>query len=294
MDRLHLKVGESVLVLAPRHGGAIARLALAGREILRRADDHGPNAANPLNQGEFPMAPWVNRIAKGRFIWGQREIDVSNGPGSDPQGLHGVCWQSRWSIVKSGPSQAVLGMDWNAAEGWPFPFRFTRRFTLTGDQLAIDCSLQNTGDGPMPAALGFHPYFPAAGARLSAATAGAWLTDADGLPALRGLVDVSIRMQDGLTVGEDVLDNCFVEWNGSARIDWPTHAIMMRTEPSLRYLQIYTPAGAGYFCVEPQSAMPDAFNRDPQTGGFVSLGPGAVLSASLYLNRVQGNQESQP
>jgi len=294
MDLLHLKAGESVLVLAPRHGGAIARLALAGREILRRAEEYGPNAAAPLHLGEFPMAPWVNRIAGGRFTWGQREIDVANGPSGDPQGLHGVCWQSHWSVFESGPSQAVLGMDWSAAEGWPFPFRFTRRFTLTGDQLAIECSLHNTGDGPMPAALGFHPYFPAAGARLAAATAGAWLTDAGGLPTMRGLEDVCVRMQDTLNVGEDVLDNCFVGWNGSARIDWSTHAIMMRTEPPLRYLQIYTPAGAGYFCVEPQSAMPDAFNRDPQTGGFVSLDPGVVLSGSLFLNLVRDDQRSRP
>lgn len=285
MERLRLEAGASLLVLAPRHG-AIARLVLAGREILRQAPEQGSNAADPLHMGEFPMAPWVNRIAGGRFTWDGRETDVSSGPGGDPQGLHGVCWRTSWSVVDSAPSEAVLGMEWRATEGWPFPFRCRRRFTLTGDQLAIDCSLQNTGVHTMPAALGFHPYFPATGARLTAATSGAWLTDAAGLPAAQGLEDVSARMRDGLKVGEEVLDNCFVGWDGSARIAWPTHAIMMRTAPPLRFLQIYAPAGAGHFCVEPQSAMPDAFNRDPGAGGLVTLDPGAILSASLYIRLV--------
>lgn len=290
MERLQLKAGDSLLVLAPRHGGAIARLVLAGRDILRQAPEHGPNAADPLHLGEFPMAPWVNRIAGGRFTWEGREIDVSNGPGGDPQGLHGVCWRTSCSIVDRAPSQAVLGMEWTATEGWPFPFRFTRRFTLTGYCLAIECVLQNTGAHPMPAALGFHPYFPSAGARLTAATSAAWLTDVAGLPTMQGLDDLSVRMRGGLGMDEHALDNCFVGWNGSARIDWPTHAITLRTEPPLRFLQIYAPAGADHFCAEPQSAMPDAFNRDPGTAGYVILGRGAVLSAGLHLSLVPAVQ----
>ena len=284
MSRVTLKAGNSVATLAPDVGGGISELILAGHEILLRERNVDADEADPRNLGEFPMGPWVNRVANGRFAWQEREICVADGPGHDPQGLHGIGWRRSWSISDRSDTEASLGITWNGGAGWPFPFGLTRRFVLDPCRFKIEARLTNLGSQPMPFAIGFHPYFPTRGAVVRAKTSAAWITDGAGLPASVGLEDVAARFQSGLFIADEPLDNCFVGWDGIVVIDWPTHTVTMRTEPALRYLQVYSPVNGGRFCVEPQSAIPDAFNRDPATSGVCILPPGADFSVSLLLN----------
>ena len=284
MSRVTLKAGNSVVTLVPDVGGGISELVLAGHDILTRERHVDAGDGDPRNLAEFPMGPWVNRIANGRFSWRQCEICVAEGPGHDPQGLHGIGWRRSWSISDRSDTDASLGITWDGGAGWPFPFRFTRRFILEPLGLTIEARLTNLGSQPMPSAIGFHPYLPTRGAILRAKASAGWVTDRAGLPSYLGLEDVAARMRPGLDVADEPLDNCFIGWDGVAAVDWPTHTLTMRTEPPLHYLQVYSPVDGDRFCVEPQSAIPDAFNRDPATSGMCVLPPGADLSASLHLH----------
>lgn len=294
MSRLTLKADNSVATLAPAVGGGIAELVLAGHEILLGERTADSDDADPRNLGEFPMGPWVNRVANGRFTWQDRQIRVADGPGQDPQGLHGIGWRRPWSISDSSDTEATLGMTWSGEAGWPFPFSLTRRFILEPCGFTIETRLTNLGSVAMPSAIGFHPYFPTRGAVVRAKTSAGWITDRAGLPASVGLEDVSARMQSGLVIAGEPLDNCFVGWDGVVEITWPTHTLAIRTEPALHYLQIYSPADEDRFCVEPQSAIPDAFNRDPATSGACILPPGAHLSVKLCLTVTPGVSAEGP
>ena len=284
MSHVTLKAGNSIVSLAPDVGGSVSGLVLAGHEILLRERSIEADDADPRNLAEFPMAPWVNRIANGRFAWQGNEICVADGPGHDPQGLHGIGWRSSWSVSDISETEVTLGITWDGGTGWPFPFKFNRRFILQPHGFAIESRLSNLGSQPMPSAIGFHPYFRTRGAVVRAQASVGWVTDRVGLPSHLGLEDVAMRMRSGLIIADEPLDNCFVGWDGVVIIDWPTHTLTMRTEPALPYLQIYSPVDGDRFCVEPQSAIPDAFNRDPATSGVCILPPGENLSASLHLN----------
>lgn len=286
MSEVSLASGASIATLAPGVGGSLARLSLRGHEILRRGPIGLDARSDPRDFSEFPMAPWVNRIAGGRFRWRGCEIDVSRGPKEDPQGLHGTAWRTPWHVIARRDNEASLGLEWRGGEGWPFPFRMVRTFSLTADQLLITASLTNLGPHPMPAASGFHPYFPSDGARLCAATEACWINDTAGIPSHLGLQATVGRMQSGLLIESEAIDNCFTGWDGAATIDWPTHRLALTTEPPLRFLQVYSPSGAGYFCAEPQTAMPDAFNRDVATGGLEVLGAGLNQTVKLRLTLV--------
>ncbi len=54
-------------------------------------------------------------------------------------------------------------------------------------------------------------------------------------------------------------------------------SIEVTASPALRHLHIFNPRDADAFCVEPVSAMPDAFNQSPAelhviaTGGSLSV-----------------------
>lgn len=283
MKRIRLESGRSHATLAPDVGGSIAGLALGSREVLRPGPASEQADADPRSFSEFPMIPWVNRVAGGRFSWRGREIDVAAGPGHDPQGLHGIGWRMPWKAVEIGPCEASLEFAWAGAANWPFPFRMVRRFSLAPDQLLIEATLTNLGAEAMPLALGFHPYFPSRGAILRATTDAGWRTDAAGIPSVCDLQDPAILLRSGLAIEGAHLDTCFGGWDGEAVIEWPEHVLSVRTMPPMRFLQIYSPPGEGYFCLEPQTAMPDALNRAPEIGGLGLLGGGlsAVFAMSL-------------
>jgi len=281
MTHVTLSSHKSLLVLAPETGGGIVRLRLDGREILRSPANDPPD--DPLRLGEFPMAPWVNRVAGGVFVWNGRRIDLSDGPSGDPQGLHGVCWRMPWTLLDRDASAAALEISWPGGRGWPFPFLLTRRFAVSAEDLTISASLTNTGTEPMPFAIGFHPYFPSEGALLRAEVRARWVTHATGIPACLAADDAVGQLSAGLRIADADLDSCFTDWNGSASIRWPDYTLRLSTEPPLRFLQVYSPPAAGYFCLEPQSAMPDAFNHAPSSGGAGVLESGQTYTVRLTL-----------
>lgn len=282
MHRVSLKVGDAELKLAPELGGGVAGLKLGGRDILRPA---GGDSRSPLALAEFPMAPWVNRLAGGRFVWNGAEVRVSDAPGHDPQGLHGIAWRAQWTVAELSENVALLAMSWAGGDGFPFAFEISRRFELAEDRLRASMRLRNTGAREMPAAMGFHPYFPSPGAVLTAAVSRGWTTDADNLPAARAMAAEAALLAAGAQVQQLQLDTCFDGWDGLAQIAWPSHAIEMRATFA-PFLQVYTPAGADFFCVEPQSAMPDGFNRPSATAGWTRLGAGEEIALDFEIRLI--------
>jgi aldose 1-epimerase len=294
MDQIRLATNESVLDLAPGLGGGIARLKIGGYEILRPMPSLRGQARSPLDLAEFPMAPWVNRVAGGRFDWLGQGIDVARSPAGGPQGLHGIAWRQSWDIAEATPCAAVLALHWPGGPGWPFAFRLSRRFVLAADHAVIDMRIENAGEGDMPAALGFHPYFPAAGAWIRANVGACWATDTEGICSHRLPSGSADDLRQGSDANRLDLDTCFEDWDGLAHITWPTHAISVSAAPGLRHLQIYTPQGEDYFCVEPQSAMPDMLNRQTLDAGFVALRPGESMSAQLRIGLESTSLASNP
>ena len=281
MLRLCLSTGDSRLVLVPDVGGGIGELVIGGRKILRGASpsDLAPN--DPLLLGEFPMTPWVNRVAGGAFVWRGQRIDVSGAPVNEALGLHGFGWRMPWRTEAATETYAELALDWPGGAIWPLACRTVRRFWLTPSAALMQMEIQNRCSGPMPAALGWHPYFPSAGATLQTIVAAGWATDSRMVPSERSLPDVVQALTRGAKVSDLALDTCFDGWSCEAHIHYPTHQVAVRAE-GCGYLQIYTPSGTGHFCLEPQTAMPDALNRGASAGLRV-LAPGRAMQVSMRL-----------
>ncbi len=83
---------------------------------------------------------------------------------------------------RSTRDHAVLSFE-HAADSWPWHYNATQSLTLRGDSLEVALSLENRDSTPMPAGLGWHPYFhKGPGAQLKAHLEGVWLTDEESLP----------------------------------------------------------------------------------------------------------------
>lgn len=265
-----LAQGDIELWLNPDQGGSIAVFRWRGIDIMRPA----PPGASVLGMASFPLLPFSNRIADGRFVADGLNVRLApNLPGIDqPHAIHGFGWQAPWHVAEQSKAHAVLTHRYAPGE-WPWPYEATQRFQLTDNGLLLKLAIQNLGSSPMPAGLGFHPYFPRAGASLDLPVNGRWDADHACLPTRwHGLA----AQPDWL--GGPPLDHVFTGRSGPIMIAWPQCRLTINPAEELNFTVVYAPADADFFCVEPVSHMTDAINRtEPHTvTGLHWLAPDAI------------------
>jgi aldose 1-epimerase len=270
-----IEKGMARLVLAPEVGGAVAAFQVAGRDVMRPM---AAGATDALLAASFPLVPFCNRIPNGRFVFEGREVVLPPNLGDHPHALHGQGWRGAWAVEKVEDGEVVLSYE-HAPDAWPWAYRAEQRFALSEIGFRVELSVTNTSDTPMPAGLGFHPYFPAReGETLTAANNGVWMIDADVLPTVHhaGVWGPDWASGAGVT-GHELIDHCYTGWNQRAVLSAPGAPDTVITgSPECHWLHVYVPPGEGYLCVEPCASRPNPFG-DGETG-MVTLAPGESRS----------------
>jgi aldose 1-epimerase len=286
-DALRLRLdpdrGASVLSLELQLGGRWVDLWRRAPEPLTRSGD----AASYL------LAPWSNRVRDGRFRFGGREHVLRHG---ETHAIHGDVRERPWQVVEAGARAARLTLDARALpdRNFPFPFRAETWTRLDGATLEHGLAVVNEAAEPMPAGLGFHPYWMRAlgGADEDAEVA---FTASGVYPGVPPVPMLPTGPPVPLTPAQDfsaprrldvVLDHCFAGWDGRARVRWPRSGVTAQLEagPALRHLVVYSPAAKPFFALEPVTHANDGFNLAAagMTGtGVVVLAPGARLEAAF-------------
>jgi aldose 1-epimerase len=258
--RLVLEVADARLELSPGDGGRISSLIVGGSELLRSESDH------PMLWGCYPMVPFAGRIRHGRFPFAGREVQLALNDA--PHAIHGTVFNRPWRI--DGP--AAMSID--LGPGWPFSGRVFQRFDLRDH--GLDVSLTLEADEPMPAAMGWHPWFRR---RLSGSAA------APAEPSAPVQIDLDaawmyVRDDEGIPSGQLVepplgpWDDCFTGLRSAPRLTWPG-LLELEVASSCDHFVVYDePPDA--VCVEPQTAPPDFINLAPST-----TVPGEPLVATM-------------
>lgn len=279
-----LALGGGDLVIDPDHGGSIVGWRRGADLVLRPAAPALVVGGDVHAAACFPLVPYANRIATGRF-GGHR---LTPNFGIHPHTLHGIGWHRPWRVTTATAQAATLELAHRpAAEGdWPYAFDAELTYALDQSGLAITISQTNRSGTRAPAGLGHHPYFPRRpGARLSFAATGVWRNDATALP--RDHVDVPPEWdhRTARTVGSIALDNCFTGWDGAVRLEWDGGGLLMTADPVFANLQVYVPHGSDHWCVEPVTHAPDAINRPTMPSGQAMhvLDPGETLRGTVRL-----------
>lgn len=239
--RLVFDAADARLVVSPDDGGRMTSLVVRGSELLVT------EGFGPVMWGCYPMAPFAGRIREGRFRFDGRDVQLArNDP---PHALHGTVFERAWHVDDSSTLSIDLG------SGWPFAGRVVQRFTLDDDGLEVELRLH--ADEPMPAALGWHPWFR----RRLAGTVKA--PREPSTPAVLHL-DAELlyeRGADGLPTGDLVpptlgpWDDCFTGLRTPPRLTWPGVLELELTSSAQNWVVYSEPRAA--ICVEPQTAPPD-------------------------------------
>ena len=267
-----LDCGAARLELLPDVAGAVRRFSVAGREVLQVAAE---GAGDALHTAHFPLVPFCNRIPKGQFSFEGRSVTLPPNLGDHPHALHGQGWRAPWTVESAGAGQAVLSYDHPVGD-WPWAYRAEQRFSLTETTLRLDLSVTNTGDTPMPAGLGFHPYFPRRpGEILTAPVDGVWMIDDEVLPTVHHAGTWGPDWASGANVEghPDLIDHCYTGWTRTATLSAPGQpSTTITASPECRWLHVYVPPGEAFYCVEPCASRPNPFG--PGDTGMVTLAPG--------------------
>lgn len=236
--------------------------------------------SGPRDSGGFPMVPYSNRLGYRRFRWLGRDHTTAPNFGDNPHSLHGVGWLTRWAVGTCTATQVELHLTHTPNAHWPFAFQACQRFELDAEGLSLTMSMKNGESHPVPAGLGWHPYFPKRPrSRLHIELTHRWESDpATELPTRRVAqpgIDADIAHLD--------FDHCFEGWPGMARLRDEKFALTLRS--SLPYLVVYTPPLKDIYCVEPVSHVSNAVHMaDPAAHGWHTLQAGESLEATFRLD----------
>jgi aldose 1-epimerase len=256
---LVLRHEDTQLILDATRGGGILEFSWRDRPIFRST----PRSAglDPFALACFPMVPYANRIAHGRFNFGTRAVHLRRNWGEDPHPLHGQGWRSPWHVFAATTSSALLVFEGGADE-WPWHYLAEQHLQVSHGALSIRLSIENLAKSPMPAMLGLHPYFcDPDQAQMQASTPRVWLTDKASLPTEEVDTPLDWSFDRARVITAVPLDHCFTRWNGVAVIRWPDLRVDIRAI-NCRDLHVYAPSGGDFFCVEPLSAAAGALNRN--------------------------------
>ncbi len=263
-----LTADQSRLILVPELGGSIGGWTRRGVPILRETPPDALAGATSRALSCFPLIPFSNRIAWGRFSFGGESFQLDKNFGDHPHTIHGNAWQRAWTIGSQSASDARLTLDHDPAADtgshWPYCYHTELHYALSASELDVTIGFTNTDHRAQPVGLGLHPYQPHTPQTEIAFRAGSvWHTNDASLPDQRLPADGHWSFDPGHVVTPPPLDNCYAAWTGRAEVTRPEHGvrITIAADDIFRHVVVYTPAGKPYLAVEPASNMTDAVNR---------------------------------
>ena len=279
-------LGGTITLAAPdvtvavdvEHGGRLASLVVGGRERLIGPPEP---ADGSIRWGCFLMAPWPGRLAGGRLRFRARTYQLERTHGR--HAIHGLVHGRPWQITSSSPQALALEIELGQA-GWPFGGRVRQRIAVRRGTVELEAEIE--ADEPMPAALGWHPWFDRGGTdpRITVQS-GEILERHRMIPTGRTRPATGrLDLRNGPPLGSRRLDDVYVGAGSPAVVAWPDLQLRLELGAPLSTIVVHTPARG--FCVEPQTAWPNALAQAPATAGregAVELAAGERLTTLLRL-----------
>lgn len=278
-----MTAGTLRVTVAPHAGGSLASFHAGDHALMRTAPDI--TSSDPLTMACYPLLPFVGRVAYGRFRFEGRDVTLPPHPISAPHALHGLGWQRRWSLAATGPREVTIALEHDGKEDWPWAFAARQTFALDEKGLNHSLTLTNLSGRNMPCGLGAHPFFPnRQDARMKGELPLIWESSAIGLPTSREPVQAVRNFTNGRRIAPMTLDNCFSGGRGPIDIGWDDSERGIRIHGrEAGHTVVYTPQAHDFFCVEPVTIVPDAFNRQegPDVTGLRVLAPDEAMTLNL-------------
>lgn len=251
---IELRAGSAVCTVSAQDGGRVATLRVGDTDLIV-----GPDPSLPVGGwGSYPMVPWAGRLRNGRFSFDG--VDYQLPINFDTHAIHGTGFERPWDVVTRDARSVALACHLD----WVLGGDSEQLIELSDDSLS--CMLvARAGDRPMPATIGWHPWFVKP-ERVDLRFEHMFLRDDD-------------YITDGRVVAPPPppWDDCFSGAIATPKL-WIDGIEVTITSDCDHWVVYDMPEHAT--CVEPQTAPPDAFN----IGGATRLEPGQELRRSMKIS----------
>lgn len=283
---------ELTVGIAPACGGSVAyfKTKKDDFDIFRHASATTLQKRDSNSTGMFPMLPFTHRIKGGKFVyWGITRYVLPNHVGIvDP--IHGDGWKAVWTVKEQTPTSVSLEMSHDKAKrGYPFSYKATLVYTLSGRRLSVKMTLENDSGLPMPCGVGVHPFFtkmPDMQLRFVSKSVWSHLDDP---------IDKPYATPDNWSFSEPkkikdmTFDTCFGGCDGQAEIIWPKakKAVHIVADIFFGHMVLYTPLHKGFICLEPSTMANNAFNLAAAGvigTGIQSIGPHEAFTGQVHFD----------
>lgn len=262
----------SLAVLAPSRGGILARLRLAGREILYLDRATFEDPAVNVRGGCPVLFPSPGKLTGDAFTRGDARGAMKQ---------HGFARALPWEIVGTsaqGAASATLRLASNEITRAQYPWDFTAEYTysLRDNVLGVEMLFTSHAATPMPFGAGFHPYFAVSEADKARARIPT--------PATRAF-DNTLKREvafAGFDFTLPEVDLHLVDHGSSTaslRIEGGL-SVTLRGSPELSRWVVWSLRGRDFICLEPWTCPGDALNTGD---GLLVLAPGETRALRLEI-----------
>lgn len=272
--------GRIEVELLPELGARLHRLRVDGQDLLRTPDDPSAHRREPFGWGAYVMAPWCNRMAAAPTAVDGQVVDVSSNF-ADGTALHGQVYGARWQLRSDG----TLGIR-GGGDGWPWQYEVTMRVAIEGAVLAIDQTVTNLADTPMPAGIGLHPWFRR--------PLDVHINAGD---VIRSNLEADARVEPvsgawDLRAMRPMPDDLDAAWYGpgdpAVELRWPdvgVGATLRAHSEADIWVVAASPSSLDAVAIEPQTHAPHGLRRllGAEPGGLRLLAPGASLHLAIAM-----------
>ncbi len=274
---IHLDGQGWDILIDPDNGSLFKRCRYNEHQVFRDALNRDSAAFPQYDSACFPLLPFSNRIRNGQFKFQGQSVQLPiNAPGQKHV-LHGYGWITPWEIAEQKSDSCHLRQIYtpNDNDGsWPWPYEAHQSIRVENNCLRLELSLKNTGTTPMPAGLGFHPYFPdLEHAQLTFPSSGVWHSDQDVIPTTFGGLTPEFDLSKPTPLKSFQLDHCYFDV-GQANISWDNNPtkIIIKSSDNLTRAAVYTAHADNAFCFEPVTHTHNAINMaSPLSEGLTIL-----------------------
>ncbi len=324
----HLLTGEAMHII-PEMGAMLNALHLRSPQGVLLSLIWGAESPAELSTDRWfrssLLFPFPNRVAGGQYPFEGQTYQLPLNEPARQAAIHGFLSHVPWQLAEcsvthsgqtheldpaaghelatqpaEGPDRAVVRLAHGYAgshPGYPFPFRAEVTYSLSTEGLELTLAMINTGEGNLPAGMGWHPYFhftaPGVASpqgavndyQLQINSDKTYLYDSNLTPLARQTsFDQFLQLT---TVGDTFMDNCFELVGEPARVVSRIHSPIHRATievwqdcgpQQLNYTQVFTLPERHCLAIEPMSCAPNAFNNGY---GLVILPPDQRLTTSM-------------
>jgi aldose 1-epimerase len=271
--------------IIPSIGGMLSQLNWSGDVMKIPFANKFPLATNPYHPSAL-LSPWVNRVRNGNYSFEGRNYQLPINEENLGNAIHGLLARKPFSYQIEG-SKAIVRYAYHAEEkAYPFTFETTLTYEFDANNVFhLQFEAKNTGDGNMPFACGWHPYFQLPDGELSDWTIrfdsiSKFHSDSQMIPLREEPYDAS----RGVSLGEETLDNVFrlhPMGNHQTVFDSGKSKITMeQSSIDFPFLVVFAPEHENCLAIEPMTANTDAFNTGD---GLRILAPGEKFESTVKI-----------